>query len=371
MVRSRSLLILLATLASAVVAAEMADYNRGLDAIVTKVQANGDASAPVNADTLVPEDSDPEVADESPSKLAAREVTTMLQQGKDEGECRKLADALCDEVSQNVKTFDKQIKDLPKGKKCKNKGMTLVKQTKQSLKESKREYEKKVGKVKQLEQKIVTWKYSLGDALDQEPKCDQFWSDANYLKKKAAHQQATDDVSEAKSKVDTLTIQLDQHTRTAATKKRACECQVRAAYNELYRIATLDQAKDAKAYAKCQHMKCFLNHPKKMSKCQNLQIKTPEVKEFNKFAAGVPAKECKDEAKIKADEPCPLGLLGLVRCGEGQEPIETPIEGRKGLKGEQCFISSCRSTKPTDEFGSGFDEGYDSKNLEDESSEEE
>ena len=44
--------MLLATLASAVVAAEMADYNRGLDAIVTKVQANGDASAPVNADTV-------------------------------------------------------------------------------------------------------------------------------------------------------------------------------------------------------------------------------------------------------------------------------------------------------------------------------
>ena len=46
-VRSRSLLMLLAALASAVVAAEMADYKRGLDAIVTKVQANGDAAFPV------------------------------------------------------------------------------------------------------------------------------------------------------------------------------------------------------------------------------------------------------------------------------------------------------------------------------------
>ena len=314
---------------------------------------------------LVPEDSDPEVANESPSKLAAREVTTMLQQGKDEGECRKLADALCDEVSQNVKTFDKQIKDLPNGKKCKNKGMTLVKQTKQSLKESKREYEKKVRKVKQLGQKTVTWTYSLGEALGQEPKCHQFWSDAKYLKQKDAHQQATDDVNEAKSRVDALTILLDQHTRTAATKKRECECQVRAAYNRLYKIATLDQAKDAKAYAKCKHMKCFLNHPNDMSKCQNLPIKTPKVKEFKKFAAGVPLQECKDEAKMKADEPCPLGLLGLVRCGEGQESIETPIEGRTGLKGEQCFTSSCIE-KPTDELGSGFDEGSGDEGSDDE-----
>ena len=51
-VRSRSPLLLLASLASTVVAAEMADYKRGLEAIVTKVQANGDASGPVNADTV-------------------------------------------------------------------------------------------------------------------------------------------------------------------------------------------------------------------------------------------------------------------------------------------------------------------------------
>ena len=48
-VRSRSLLLLLAALASTVVAAATsADWKRGLDAIVTKMQTKDHASAPVN-----------------------------------------------------------------------------------------------------------------------------------------------------------------------------------------------------------------------------------------------------------------------------------------------------------------------------------
>ena len=53
-VRSRSLLLLLAALASTVVAATAsADWKRGLDAIVTKLQTNDDASALVqDVDTV-------------------------------------------------------------------------------------------------------------------------------------------------------------------------------------------------------------------------------------------------------------------------------------------------------------------------------
>merc|ERR1712166_171109 len=61
MVRSRSLLLLLAALASTVVAATAsADWKRGLDAIVTKLQTNDDASALVQeVDTIVSENRDP------------------------------------------------------------------------------------------------------------------------------------------------------------------------------------------------------------------------------------------------------------------------------------------------------------------------
>merc|ERR1711935_205964 len=83
MVLSRSLLLLLAALASTLVAAEMADWKRGLDAIVTKMQTKDHASAPVNdVDTLVPENRHPlELAqkglnDELPSRLTKHQGYT-------------------------------------------------------------------------------------------------------------------------------------------------------------------------------------------------------------------------------------------------------------------------------------------------------
>ena len=81
---------------------------------------------------LVPEDSDPEVADESPSKLAAREVTTMLQEGKSEGACKKLADSLCDEVEQSVKSRQTKIQDLDDGSKCEAEGQGDVEESRKA-----------------------------------------------------------------------------------------------------------------------------------------------------------------------------------------------------------------------------------------------
>merc|ERR1712195_140497 len=78
MVRSRSLLLLLAALASTLVAAEIADWKRGVDAIVAKLQTNDDASALAkDVDTLVPENRNPlEVA-----KLAAQATDSSDDEG--------------------------------------------------------------------------------------------------------------------------------------------------------------------------------------------------------------------------------------------------------------------------------------------------
>merc|ERR1712166_738825 len=83
MVRSRSLLLLLAALASTLVAAEIADWKRGVDAIVAKLQTNDGASALAkDVDTLVPENRNPlEVADESPAKLAAQATDSSDDEG--------------------------------------------------------------------------------------------------------------------------------------------------------------------------------------------------------------------------------------------------------------------------------------------------
>merc|ERR1712195_314656 len=69
MFRSRSLLLLIAALASTLVAAEAADWKRGLDAIVTKLQTKDDATAPVeDANTIVPENPDPSKLAEASNK---------------------------------------------------------------------------------------------------------------------------------------------------------------------------------------------------------------------------------------------------------------------------------------------------------------
>ena len=77
---------------------------------------------------IVPENPDPEVADESPSKLAAIEVSTMLLQGNSTGACKKLADELCNEVKQSVQTFQLGIQALPDGSQCQYEGQEEVEQ---------------------------------------------------------------------------------------------------------------------------------------------------------------------------------------------------------------------------------------------------
>merc|ERR1712086_1196956 len=289
MVRSRSLLLLLAALASTLVAAEIADWKRGLDAIVTKLQTNDDASADV--DTLVPENRDPfEVADESPSKLAASEVTTMLQQGKDEDACEKLADDLCKTVTDNVQTSNNQIARLQDGSKCQNEGQYEVKKSRQEVNKWETKLKTRTSRATKLANARVKWTYTLNTLT--QGQCDQFFQDPAYVKAKQASQNAADLVTKAQSQVTTLTKQWKEHIVRAAVKRTKCECDVRAEYNSAYRAATKNAKQNEKAYAKCKHMKCFLKTGSS-KKCMDITVDVPTVSRKKKFAQGVPEKECK------------------------------------------------------------------------------
>merc|ERR1712166_1268533 len=289
MVRSRSLLLLLAALASTVVAATTsADWKRGLDAIVTKLQTNDDASALVqDVDTLVPENRDPlEVADESPAKLAAREVTTMLQQGKKQDECEKLADDLCKTVSEKVRIFDEQIEDLSDGSDCKDKGQLLVKKTTQEVNTLEITLKTRTEEAAKLANAGVDFGTYPLNTLD-ESECGQFWQDDAYVKAKQASQNAAELVTETSTELTTLKLQLKEAIERAEEKRTECECDVRAAYNSLYISATSTAGEDAAAYAKCKHMKCFLK-TKNSEQCLNLKFVVPTVSQEKKFAQGVP-----------------------------------------------------------------------------------
>merc|ERR1711957_1035563 len=293
MVRSRSLFLLLAALASTVVAAATsADWKRGLDAIVTKLQTNDDASALVqDVDTLVPENRDPlEVADESPAKLAAREVTTMLQQGKKQDECEKLAEDLCKTVSEKVRIFDEQIEDLSDGSDCKDKGQILVKKTTLEVNTLKTTLKTRTDDATKLANAGVNFGTYPLNTLE-ESECGQFWTDEAYVTAKEASQNAAELVTETSTELTTLELRLKEAIERAEEKRTECECDVRAAYNSLYNSATSTAEEDDEAYAKCKHMKCFLK-TKNSEECLNLKFVVPTVSQEKTFANGVPKQEC-------------------------------------------------------------------------------
>merc|ERR1712166_540570 len=293
MVRSRSLLLLLAALASTVVAATTsADWKRGLDAIVTKLQTNDDASALVqDVDTLVPENRDPlEVADEFPAKLAAREVTTMLQQGKKQDECEKLADDLCKTVSEKVRISDEQIEDLSDGSDCKDKGQLLVKKTTQEVNTLEITLKTRTNEAAKLANAGVDFGTYPLNTLE-ESECGQFWQDTAYVTAKQASQNAAELVTETSTELTTLKLRLKEAIERAEEKRTECECDVRAAYNSLYNSATSTAEEDDEAYAKCKHMKCFLK-TKNSEECLNLKFVVPTVSQEKTFANGVPKQEC-------------------------------------------------------------------------------
>merc|ERR1712166_339016 len=334
MVRSRSLLLLLAALASTVVAATAsADWKRGLDAIVTKLQTNDDASALVQeVDTIVSENRDPSEVAEPAAAVAAAvasataasadtaaavkaavanttaaittaakkaaaaavstaaavkdEVTIMLQQGKKQDECEKLADDLCEAVSEHVKMFDAQIGSLSDGSDCKDKGQIQVKKTTLEVNTWETTLKTRTDEATKLANAGVNFGTYPLNTLD-ESECGLFWKDEAYVTAKQASQNAAELVTETSTELTTLKLQLKEAIERAEEKRTECECDVRAAYNSLYISATSTAGEDAAAYAKCKHMKCFLK-TKNSEQCLNLKFVVPTVSQEKKFAQGVP-----------------------------------------------------------------------------------
>merc|ERR1712166_1181584 len=393
MVRSRSLLLLIAALASTLVAAEVADWKRGLDAIVTKLQTNDDdATAPVeDANTIVPENPDPEVADESPSKLAVIEVNTMLLQGEPKGACKKLADELCNEVEQSVQSFQKSIQALPDGSDCEAKGQNEVEQNRQKVVSTETNYKVATQQAEEAAKANVDFGVYILSSLDGSV-CGQLWKDSAYIAAKETARIAAERATEARFAFTTATEQYEESLHRAAEKRWKCQCAVRRSYNLSYRTATKDKNEEANAYKKCNHMKCYLENTP-ADQC-TFTIPTVQERQFPDY--GVPENECqgtyldrtvttkeiqttvvdtvssitlptdalntffallddnerayfkgntlsRDDNIISTFEPatesCPLGLMQQPNCGAGVKAIKT--KGKRLNNGVQCYVYNC------------------------------
>jgi len=281
MVRSRSLLLLIAALASTLVAAEAADWKRGLDAILTKLQTKDDATAPVeDANTIVPENPDP-------SELAAIEVSTMLLQGNSTGACKKLADELCNEVKQSVRSFEQTIEALPDGSDCEAKGQQEVEQNRQKVVITETNYKVATQQAEEAAKANVDFgSFTLSSLV--ESVCSQFWKDGAYIAAKETARIAAERATEARFAFTSATEQYDESLHRAAEERWKCQCAVRSNYNLIYRTATKDKNDEANAYKKCNHMKCYLNNTS-ADQCK-FTIPTVQGRQFGEY--GVPKNEC-------------------------------------------------------------------------------
>jgi len=281
MVRSRSLLLLIAALASTLVAAEAADWKRGLDAILTKLQTKDDATAPVeDANTIVPENPDP-------SELAAIEVSTMLLQGNSTGACKKLADELCNEVKQSVRSFEQTIQALPDGSDCEAKGQQEVEQNRQKVVITETNYKVATQQAEEAAKANVDFGSYILSSLD-EAVCSQFWKDGAYIAAKETARIAAEHATETRFAFRTATEQYEESLHRAAEKRWKCQCAVRKSYNLSYRTATKDKNEEANAYKKCNHMKCYLENTP-ADQC-TFTIPTVQERQFPDY--GVPENEC-------------------------------------------------------------------------------
>merc|ERR1712195_267632 len=304
MVRSRSLLLLLAALASTVVAATAsADWKRGLDAIVTKLQTNDDASALVQeVDTIVSENRDPAAAVSADAAVANTTAAITTAAKKAAAAAASTAAAVKDELTtmlQHVKMFDAQIGSLSDGSDCKDKGQIQVKKTTLEVNTWETTLKTRTDEATKLATAGVNFGTYPLNTLD-ESECGLFWKDAAYVTAKQASQNAAELVTKTSIELTTLKLQLKEDIERAEEKRTECECDVRAAYNSLYSIATSTAEKDAKAYAKCKHMQCFLK-TKNSEECLNLTFVVPTVSQEKIFANGVPKQECTASAEQEED----------------------------------------------------------------------
>ena len=208
---------------------------------------------------IVPENPDPEVADESPSKLAASEVSTMLLEGNSTDACKKLADELCNEVEQSVKSSQQGIQALPDGSQCKFEGQEEVEQNKQEVVRTETESKEAADRAEEAAKATVDFGSFTLSSLD-ESLCSQFWKDDAYIAAKGNAEEAKEASREAKIAWNSATERLQESILRAANKERECLCNVQRDYNNAYSTATKNIDEEAKAYAKCNHMKCYLEN---------------------------------------------------------------------------------------------------------------
>merc|ERR1711935_1299128 len=174
---------------------------------------------------------------------ASTEINMLLQQGKDQSACADLAKTLVDEVTASVKLSSKLLADLDDGSSCPSEGREAVKaaqRNKDAADKAAREAATAASKASGAA--VDFGLYSLSSLT--EGKCGQFWENPRYKSAKAAAAAADSAKTKAAARA------LDDETKAAAEAVKACQCQVRKAYDSAWTAANKNNEANQASYTK-------------------------------------------------------------------------------------------------------------------------
>jgi hypothetical protein len=200
-------------------------------------------------------------ADSTEAHTAAqRTIDELLLQGKDDGDCRKLATSTITEIRNNVKVTETTYNAIDKGYTCKTAGQPAV----TAAKKSKKAAEKKYADAKRTYATACSAKVKFApkrfDSLKR-GQCSTFFDDPVFTVAAKKCTSATYTRSKANGMVK-ITGQAVRDAETSAAKeKRKCFCKVQKENKEgMKSIRAINSAENAKAWVKAHHMLCVLDN---------------------------------------------------------------------------------------------------------------
>jgi len=227
---------------------------------------------------------------EDPYAEAKDTIAELLQQGKSDAGCRKLATSTIDEINNLVKTVDDLYEAFDKGHACAGKGSDQVATAKRTKKKADHAV-KEAGHVKETKcSASVTWKFNL-NTVSPSSCSNVFFSDAGYIAAKAACDHATKQLAKAHGAAKEAAAGVKSAEAAAAKARSACFCKVQKEHKMLRRRSeAANSVGNSKAWVKAHHMLCVLDN-KAPTGCKvppAPKVKIPAV------AAGVESENCAD-----------------------------------------------------------------------------
>lgn len=302
-------------------------------AFVLALSIYGIAALPSDADAVVPE----EVLVQSPRdergdfEDTRQMLVAMKSQGKNDKDCRKLADNTEDAVKKNIKVEQDTLNKMSKGKECPSRGQKAVENAEDDLAKAKKKAADTAKKYqKSLDHQVDFGKMRFGDLT--EGKCGVFFSSSAYTNSKAAAKAAKD----AKLKAAGALEQAKKaHERALADQKEAvnkCYCDLKKLHAKTLNDMNIkaEQA-NKKAWTRAAHIRCVLDGTP-LDKCKVTAL--PKVKKVS-LTSAAEAAEC---GKGKA-----VTVSGgrTVRCGAQTKGV--PVGSVPNPDGNQwiCTDSYC------------------------------